>query len=486
MPMQSRTDQVHSYQFFLQRVVSGLVTKESDPADLPFRRLGWSGFGSVMLAVVVAAGFGIYGILVGGGATSWQDGRSVIVEKETGTPYIFRDQRLYPMVNFVSARLALPAGAGVVRVSARSLAGVPRGPALGIPGAPPGLPSSGKLLTGGWTLCSEAVPDGRGGRSERSVLAVGQPAPGGELVAEDQAVLVRDAAAAGSELHLVWHGHRFALAATEPVRTALGFTRERALPVAPAWLDALPVGEPISPPAAGERGEPTAALGDLREDRAIRTGQVLAAGGAYYLVREAELREVTPLQRDLLLSDPDTAAAYPEATPDVVEVPTALIANAVIDPRPGRRTTSPPETRPELHPFVAEDLRDGAVCAAYQPGVPTPVIVAGARLPGAAGGVPSPGVSARGGLLVDVVLVAGGAAALVQAAPSPELAGGTLHLVTDQGFRYGLPGLEVAAGLGYDPGRLVRLPAGLVARLPAGPMLDPAAALRPVPPAGPA
>jgi len=87
---------------------------------------------------------------------------------------------------------------------------------------------------------------------------------------------------------------------------------------------------------------------------------------------------------------------------------------------------------------------------------------------------------------VDYALVAGGAAALVQAAPAPDAAGGSLHLVTDLGFRYGLPSPEVATGLGFELGRLVRLPAGLVARLPAGPVLDPAAAVQPVPPSAPA
>jgi hypothetical protein len=251
-------------------------------------------------------------------------------------------------------------------------------------------------------------------------------------------------------------------------------------------LDALPVGEAIEPPEAGDRGEPTDALGELREDRDIRTGQVLAAAGSLYLVRSTELVEISPLQRDLLLADPEITEAYPDSTPAEVEVPPAVVANARIERRPGSRTTSPPEELPELYEFGVEDRRDGAVCASFPPGGGAPGILAGARLAGAADAVPTPGRTGQGTLLVDYALVAGGAAALVQAAPAPDAAGGSLHLVTDQGFRYGLPSPEVATGLGFDLGRLVRLPAGLVARLPAGPVLDPAAAVQPVPPSAPA
>ena len=48
--MQSRRDQIHSYQFFMHRVVSGLVTREADPRELPFGRLGGAALGSVMVA----------------------------------------------------------------------------------------------------------------------------------------------------------------------------------------------------------------------------------------------------------------------------------------------------------------------------------------------------------------------------------------------------------------------------------------------------
>src|SRR5688572_19605649 len=143
--MQSRRDQIHSYQFFLHRVISGLVAREADPAELPFRRLGGAALGSVMIAVLALAAVGVYGLVVGGGATSWRAGTFVIVEKETGTRYIYRDGYLHPVLNFASARLVLGQPAPAKMVSAKSLVGVARGAALGIPGAPDALPDRGRL-----------------------------------------------------------------------------------------------------------------------------------------------------------------------------------------------------------------------------------------------------------------------------------------------------------------------------------------------------
>ena len=93
--MASRRDQVQSYQFFVQRMTSALVAREPDPDAAPFRRLGGAGLGGIMIAVLCLAAVGVYGLVRPGGSTSWKDGASVIVEKETGTRYVYRDGQLH-------------------------------------------------------------------------------------------------------------------------------------------------------------------------------------------------------------------------------------------------------------------------------------------------------------------------------------------------------------------------------------------------------
>jgi hypothetical protein len=55
---------------------------------------------------------------------------------------------------------------------------------------------------------------------------------------------------------------------------------------------------------------------------------------------------------------------------------------------------------------------------------------------------------------------------------------GTLALVTDVGLRFPVPSAEVLTQLGYSAASVVTMPAALVARIPEGPTLDPAAAMK--------
>ena len=483
--MQSRRDQVHSYQFFMHRVISGLVARESDPAELPFRRLGGAALGSVMIAVLLLAGFGIYGLVVGGGATSWRTGDRIVMAKESGTRYVYYEERLHPVVNFASARLVLQRPADITAVTAASLLGVPRGRSLGIPGAPDGLPDGKRLLARDWALCSELVADGRGGLVAASVLGVGVTPPGGVGLGVDRAVLVRDTGTEGSGFHMVWRGHRFAIADPDPVLLAMGVDSGVAWPVAPVWLDGLPVGTALAVPRVTDRGVTTVAFGQLRGPAPARTGQVIAGpSGAFYLVGHDALRPITPVQKDIVLADPATAAAYPDGDPRVVPVSTGQLATANVGESPGRAPTNPPERWPDIVPPASAEGGEGAVCASFASGAAgASTVLVGARLPDT-GAVATPQRTEEGGLLADRVLVAPGWGALVEAAASPEAPGGSLHLVTDEGIRYAVPSAEVAGMLGYDMGSVVRLPAALLDRLPAGPALDPAAARRPLPPNG--
>ena len=80
---------------------------------------------------------------------------------------------------------------------------------------------------------------------------------------------------------------------------------------------------------------------------------------------------------------------------------------------------------------------------------------------------------------VDWVAVPPGRGALVEALAGPTATEGPLAVVSDLGQRFPLASREVLVPLGYASVRPVRLPAAVVALLPAGRTLDPAAALHP-------
>ncbi|WP_027659929.1 type VII secretion protein EccB [Salinispora fenicalii] len=475
--MPSRRDQVQSYQFFIQRMTSALVAREPDPESAaPFRRLGGAGFASVMVAVLCLAVVGVYGMLRPGGATKWKADAAVIVEKETGTRYIYREGRLYPVVNYSSALLALGTAAPTVSVSRNSLVGTSRGTPIGIRDAPDALPDPKRLLSGPWTLCTQLARDSAGGDVATTVLTVGA-APGGGREMGDTALLVRDTATNG--LHLIWHDHRYEIGDENVVLEGLTMTTEPVVEVGGAWLNALPAGEPIGIPEVVGRGERSGALPEAR------VGQVFVVesqngGRQYYLAERDQLRPLTQLQAEVLLADPQATQAYPAgALPEPVSLSAGAAATARKASPPTEGSHRAPDERPEIVQGASEQP---AVCAAYQPGRSEPTLLLGGQVQPVQEPVRTAEQSSTGIPLADRVAIAPGHGVLVEAVPAPEASTGGLSLVTDLGYRYPLASVEVAEMLGYSRARVVELPASLVDRLPAGPALDPAAAKRAIDP----
>ncbi|PWR15553.1 type VII secretion protein EccB, partial [Micromonospora sicca] len=323
--MPSRQDQLHSYQFTVQRAVAALVMRETDPAQSPFRRLAGAGLASVLVAVIGLGGFALYGLFAGGGS-SWRDAGAVIVEKESGARFVYREQRLHPVLNYASALLIIGADRPkTVLVSRRSIEGVPRGLPLGIADAPDSLPAPGRLSTAPWTVCS--VISTEVGRTEPgSALLIGRDATGGRPLGE-QGVLLRHP---DGSLHLLWHHRRHLLRDTDRVLAALAATRDRAVPVAPALLNIVPAGADLAPPTVRGLGERSArvtgaTVGDVY---LVRN----SGGGRQYAVAERDgLAGITELQAGLLLAR--TGQGEPE--------PITLGRFAALPKLPGRVPTGP-------------------------------------------------------------------------------------------------------------------------------------------------
>ena len=102
--MASRTDQLHSHQFTVQRVVAALAQGDPNPVSSPTRRVGGALFIGAMATALVVAAVAVYGMLRPGEGSSWREGGSVIVERETGARFVYRDGALHPVVNYTSDR----------------------------------------------------------------------------------------------------------------------------------------------------------------------------------------------------------------------------------------------------------------------------------------------------------------------------------------------------------------------------------------------
>ncbi|MCZ7423256.1 MULTISPECIES: type VII secretion protein EccB [unclassified Micromonospora] len=458
--MPSRQDQLHSYQFAVARTVAALVTRDGDPALSPTRRLAGAALASVLVAAVGLGATALYGLFTGGGGT-WRDAGVVIVERESGARFVYREERLHPVLNYASALLIIGAQRPkTVLVSRRSIDGVPRGLPLGIRDAPDSLPPAGRLATAGWTVCSVS-PTGPEAAT-RSVLLVGAGGTGGRPLGRD-ALLLRDA---DGGLHLLWQQRRHLIRDTERVLAALATTRSRSVPVAAALLNSVPAGPdltPLSPPGLGRQSARVTGA---------RVGDVLVVrnsggGRQYAVVLRDGLAGITELQAGLLLArtgqrEPEQIslgrfAALPQL-PDLVPVgPDAPPA------APPRLTTPNPST-------VCARVGDDSGSVELRLGVALPVP---ARAPD----------RSTEPTTADHVFVEPGRGALVESVAAPGASGGAISVVTDLGRRYALTGPEVTGMLGYADVRPVRLPAGVVSLVPAGAPLDPDAARRRAAPA---
>src|SRR5436305_4359755 len=103
--MQSRRDQVQAQTYVLGRLTSALVHGEPDAAETPMRRTTIGLFAGLMIAAIIVAGSAVIGLIFPSGGTRWQQPGMLVVEKETGSRYLYLAGRLHPVLNLASAML---------------------------------------------------------------------------------------------------------------------------------------------------------------------------------------------------------------------------------------------------------------------------------------------------------------------------------------------------------------------------------------------
>jgi type VII secretion protein EccB len=454
--MPSRRDQLQSHQFLTQRVISAFVMRETDPAQSPLRRGIGALFAGLMVAVMVAAGFGVYGLLTKIGGNSWRTDGAVVIEKDTGAAYVYQGGQLHPMLNYASALLATGTpGHPVFRESAAALRGVPRSIMRGIPYAPDSIPAAGSLAGGPWTLCSQ-VPDGSARPVTTLALAT---TPSGTHAVADNGLLVRDPVT--DSTYLIWHGYRFGLA--DSLLSGL-FGVVTPVPAGTAWLNGIPRGPDIAPlaiPGLGTRS-PAAPKYDVGQ---LLSSPVGSGGVQYWMVFSDGLAPITELQKDIAVSQGAGKLA-------AVSVPDT---NAI--PRSKRlRRDDPialPPKPPALEPLGAVSEQ---ICASFTGAGTAPAVTLGGAI---LAGTPTRSRTLTGAVLADQILVPAGHAELIRVATGPSAVSGGYFLITDLGIRYAIATDDVLAMLGLTPALAMTVPDSLVRLIPDGPALDPADAAAP-------
>lgn len=445
--MASRQDQLHSYQFMLQRVVAALITRETDPLRSPFRRVAGATLVGVLLAAMGIGGAAAYALIVPGTSGKWRNDRAIIVEKESGALFVYRDGRLHPVLNQASALLILnQAGVKTVQVARRALEAAPRGATLGIPGAPASLPAAKRLHRDPWLVCAT---------QREAVLFIGTAALGNGIPLGVRGLLVTGPTNA---LYLLLDGRKHLIRQPGAVLAALVWSGRPQVGVAQAFLHAVPSGADLVTPAVADRGRKVAGK-VVGQVFGVRSGDRVDA----FVMTGDGLASVTPLQVALLLAAPETAAVQGrgELLPLTPGELAGLVAGRDVRPFPSGAGL------PAAVPALLDDAF-GATCTTSATAITT-----GNAVPEAAGALRTSSASATGTVLADRIVVAPGGGALVRTDT------GNLTLVTDLGRRHALPVADVLSGLGYQGVEPVTVPGAFVGLLPVGPALDPELAQRP-------
>ena len=472
--MPSRQDQLHSYQYSQQRVVAALVTHDPDPHRSPLRRAGSAALISLVVASLAVGGAAVYGLLRGRATVEPRNEAVVFLEKGSGARYVYlkSDDRMHPVLNYSSALLIVNATEPKLQeASSESLAKVQLGDPLGIPDAPDSLPSApDDLVEKVWTVCSQAPEGAATDADPQSLLSVGGRLTDGTVLpvpradtpaAELRGLLVSDPA---ERTFLVYNNKRFLIPAgrLQQTQSWFGWTQQP-LPVAAAWINAVPIGPDLKPPTIPDLGDPSPTISDFEIGQLLQIHSEGSTVDKWAVVLGDGVADLTDVQARLMQADPE---AY-----DLKEMDLNLYSNL---PR-SKNLLVAAAGAVGFPPAVPVLLNGpGQVCLTYDgqdDGVVSirigPTVPKGSPVTGAA--------AVPGGVQADLVYVPRGKGALVVSAASPTApaGSGTVSIVTDTGRRYPVASRDVLPRLGYGGIEPDRIPGQLVALLPQGPALDP-------------
>ncbi|MGW5073273.1 type VII secretion protein EccB [Rhodococcus sp. NPDC004095] len=428
--------QVSGYRFLVRRMEHALVRRDVRMLHDPMRSQSRALAAGALLAVIALAGCAALALIRPQDKIG--DAR-IVVGKDSGAMFVVLEDTLHPVLNLASARLIVAGADTPVVVQETELGSLPRGPLLGIPGAPSALPSDDP---GAWTVCDSIAPGGAKAVST-AVIVGGPDLPDGVRdLSADEALLVQ-----GTDgTYLVHDGTRSRVDLGDHA-VSLAFDLDGVVPrpVSAGLLGAIPEAPALTPPVIRDagaqpsysfQGKPIGSVVQVQDAQETRYYAVLADG----------LQRIGRATADLIrYADSQGAAGMDIVTPDAVTGPPQSTALAV-------------ETFPDTPPHIVDDRRDPVGCLSWRPvfgdgGVrATVAVVAGNRLPLPADARPVTLAQSDGtGDNADAFFVRPGVGALVHSTGITPASGrqGALFFVADTGVRYGVENRDTATLLGF-------------------------------------
>ncbi len=463
--MWTQRDQLQAYQFLRRRLVSALQMGDANHPTSPSRRVIVGTVLGTVLALLVAGGFGIYGLLKSGVNQDWRKAGQVVIEKETGAAFVLdKGGLLHPMINYTSARLfAGGEGKTTVTVSAKSLANAARGVPLGITGAPNSVPTAANLVSEPWAVCSAVNRNLPATSTPDTTVMVGVRFASGELDAA-HALIVKDP---NGGVYALIGGRRFKIA-DDQVLVALGFAPAQKVPVSLSWINAVPPGPDfrlIQIPSSGERA--SFQVGGVRTNVGEVVFTELDGVKHFYLVRKNSLSVITATEATLVVENPKNKQSKQRK-----------VSNSDISESVSIKQETLVAEYPANIPQPINQVRSdqATICGASGPAGDMTIHIYD-RVPLPSGAKPITITDQSDQRLAGAAFVPPGMGVVVRMGTGTPI--GTVYLITDQGIRYPIPGEDAMKALGYGAVTPVQTHEWLLTLFPLGPVLDPEAAGRP-------
>ncbi|MFC9435298.1 type VII secretion protein EccB [Nocardia sp. NPDC057030] len=307
--------QVSGWRFLLRRMEHALVRRDASMMDDPQRGRATALSIGIALACVLVAGAAALGFFKP--AKQVADAK-IIAEADSGALFVHLGDRLYPALNLTSARLVAGEAANPVSVSREELAKYPRGPMVGIPGAPGSIADS-RDRNSSWTVCDVAKVGAAAPVSPTTGLPTVTLSPvqttaiGGPLTMDNDAIrglapgearLMRDSTTTWLIYGDVEKGVvRAAIDLRDsPVTLALGIDpTATVLAVSKGLIDAIPEVPPLRVPGVPGSGMAVT----LSSGPIVAVGSVLSVatpdrGAAYYLVSQSGVVRISSVLAAML------------------------------------------------------------------------------------------------------------------------------------------------------------------------------------------
>jgi type VII secretion protein EccB len=273
----------------------------------------------LMLSAIIGAVLVIGGLVVGWfrPAGVVDDSTKIVADRKSSALYVFVDGRLHPALNLVSAQLVAGEPVQPKYVNPSELAKWPKGPTVGIVGAPVDPPRIASPEVSRWAVCDTASTTMAGAPLVTGIngkLALGE---GADLLAGDEGLLL----SFDGVTYLVHNGMRMPIdLGDRAVTSALGVDSGAPVQVmSRALFDALPAGGPLVVPPVPDAGAPSRfgwAPG-LVVGSVVSSQDVTGGEDRFFVVLEDGVQQVSPVVAAMLREKESFGAATPpKVSPD--------------------------------------------------------------------------------------------------------------------------------------------------------------------------